>query len=810
MLYFMRINKKYITTLVIMLMHFTLFAQSWIPLGPDDFNQPSYFNQTKFTSIALDTAAGIPYVVYRDEGNSNKATVARYTSGSWQIVGSAGFSSTEIESAQIAIAPDGTPFVVYQTQNGGVPSRFDATVMKFSSGVWSEVGTLNAQQVSSTFVADYYPSIAIAVAPDNTPFVAYGDYTLAVAGTVKKYDGANWVTVGAAGFTGSSQAMALSLAIDQNDGTPYVLFRDDQATTQYAATVMKYDGASWVLVGTRGFSNSAIIKYPSITITSDGIPYVAYQDVTRSGKANAMLFNGANWVNVGAVIGFSTGAAEYVSIAIDPQDFSPYVSYKDVANGNKATVKKFNGVSWVNAGTAGFSLGVVQYTTMAIANDGVPYVVYQDATNNSRATVKKLEADWTTVGASGLSEGPAGYTSAVFGTDGYMYVGYKGSSNKATVKNYVSGAWNIAGNADFSSGTANFISLSFNAADAKPYVAYQDGANSGKATVKFLAPDNAWTTIGTEGFSTGSASYTSLAISTTGTPYIAYADADVTFSNRVIVKSFNGSSWVNTGAQPISVGSASFVSLALSTGGTPYVAYNDADVSIGNKAIVKTYNGSSWVNLGTQPVSAGVATHIVLGIAPGSGDPYICYADASNSNKATVKTYDGAAWVNVGPAGGFSTGAATNLSLSFTADGTPYVAYQDAANGNRLTIKRFTAGTWTTVNAEGISAGVANNISLVIGNDIPYVAYTDGYAWAKSVCSAAGINWVGSISDAWENPLNWSCGILPDANSEVIISSGSPFLPVINSNVSVKKITVNNGASLTVNTGFTLTLTGTN
>ena len=225
-------------------MHFTLFAQSWIPLGPDDFNQPSYFNQTKFTSIALDTAAGIPYVVYRDEGNSNKATVARYTSGSWQIVGSAGFSSTEIESAQIAIAPDGTSFVVYQTQNGGEPSRFDATVMKFSSGVWSEVGTLNAQQVSSTFVADYYPSIAIAVAPDNTPFVAYGDYTLAVAGTVKKYDGANWVTVGAAGFTGSSQAMALSLAIDQNDGTPYVLFRDDQATTQYAATVMKYDGAN--------------------------------------------------------------------------------------------------------------------------------------------------------------------------------------------------------------------------------------------------------------------------------------------------------------------------------------------------------------------------------------------------------------------------------------------------------------------------------------------------------------------------------------------------------------------------------------
>ncbi|MGB3008176.1 MAG: hypothetical protein WBC06_16805 [Chitinophagaceae bacterium] len=795
--------------IVIFLLDSFIIAQIWTPIGPNDFNQPSYY-PVSHTSIATDKVTGIPYVVYKDEGNGNKATVAKYTSGTWSIVGTAGFSSAAIENAIITIAPDGTPYVVFQIQNSN-SLILDATVMKFISGSWSVVGagSLNAQQVAfNNGFFEFYPNIALAIAPDNTPYLAYGDYNSVVNATVKKFDGSNWVVVGGLGFSGA-QARSISLAIAQNDGTPYVLFSDDQAFTQNSATVMKYNGANWVLVGAQGFSNSSVIAYPSIAITSDGIPYVAYQDVTHSSKVNVMQYNGSTWVNVGASIGFSTGTAQHVSLAI-ASDFTPYVAYKDVSNGNKATVKKFDGSNWVNAGSAGFSAGAVEYTSMSIYFDGVddiPFVIYKDATNNLRATVKKLGADWTTVGFTGLSNGSASYTSATIGAGGNMYVAYKDNNNKVTVRKNISGTWDIAGNEGLSSGTADFISLTYNTADSKPYVAYKDGANSGKATVKFLAPDNAWTTIGTEGFSTGSTSYTSLAISTTGTPYLAYAD--VTLANRSIVKAFNGSSWVNTGSQPVSTGSATCISLALSTAGTPYLAYTDADISVANKAIVKTFNGSNWVNVGTQPISSGIASHISLGVAPGSVNPYIAYADANNSNRATVKTYNGTAWVDVGPAGGFSAGTASNLSLAFATDATPYLAYQDGANGNRLTVKKFTAGVWTTVISEGISAGTAGNISLVIGNDIPNVAYTDGYAWVQGICSSASLTWIGSVSSAWENPLNWSCGIIPIASSEVVISTGSPFFPVISSNISIKKVTVNTGASLTVSPGFNLTITGT-
>lgn len=64
--------------------------------------------------------------------------------------------------------------------------------------------------------------------------------------------------------------------------------------------------------------------------------------------------------------------------------------------------------------------------------------------------------------------------------------------------------------------------------------------------------------------------------------------------------------------------------------------------------------------------------------------------------------------------------------------------------------------------------------------------------------------WIANTSGNWENNANWSCGTLPAANTDVIIESGNL---VINSNVIVRSIRVMPGASLTVNAGYTLTVT---
>ena len=65
-------------------------------------------------------------------------------------------------------------------------------------------------------------------------------------------------------------------------------------------------------------------------------------------------------------------------------------------------------------------------------------------------------------------------------------------------------------------------------------------------------------------------------------------------------------------------------------------------------------------------------------------------------------------------------------------------------------------------------------------------------------------NWTGVVDSSWENPNNWSCGTMPDENTDVVISSGTM---VLNSNTTCRSITVKPGATFTIYTGFTLTVT---
>lgn len=68
------------------------------------------------------------------------------------------------------------------------------------------------------------------------------------------------------------------------------------------------------------------------------------------------------------------------------------------------------------------------------------------------------------------------------------------------------------------------------------------------------------------------------------------------------------------------------------------------------------------------------------------------------------------------------------------------------------------------------------------------------------------INWIGTSNNTWENMNNWGCIYLPDANTDVFIKPGAIFSPVINSNSSIRSLTIESGASVDIQPTVQLTI----
>jgi len=69
-------------------------------------------------------------------------------------------------------------------------------------------------------------------------------------------------------------------------------------------------------------------------------------------------------------------------------------------------------------------------------------------------------------------------------------------------------------------------------------------------------------------------------------------------------------------------------------------------------------------------------------------------------------------------------------------------------------------------------------------------------------------SWSGTTSTAWEDATNWSCGTVPDTNTDVSISQGAPNMPVVNSNAQCHSLTAPSGTTLQVNQSLNISGAG--
>ncbi|TAG59028.1 MAG: T9SS C-terminal target domain-containing protein [Cytophagales bacterium] len=351
------------------------------------------------------------------------------------------------------------------------------------SQVWHYVGG-SSSDIISAGTADYQ---SLAMSPSGVPYVAYKDNANGNRTTVLSFNGTNWGTVGSVGF-GSNFSEYRSLAISPN-GVPYVAFQDFQNSSK--TSVMSFDGTNWGAVGSMGISEGAASSQ-SLAISPSGVPFVAYQDYTTGPlgsptyQLTVLSFNGSNWGLVGSK-GVSVGAAANPSLAISSNGV-PYVAYKDGANGEKTTVLSFNGTNWGTVGNAGISQARAFFQSLAISPSGVPYVAYYDEANRDKTTVLSFNGtNWGSVGSVGISEGKASYQSLAISPSGVPYVAYSDLyqfSGKTTVLSFDGTNWNIVGSERFGEEAATYQSLKINPVTGQPFVAFK-GVSSGTQVQKF-------------------------------------------------------------------------------------------------------------------------------------------------------------------------------------------------------------------------------------------------------------------------------------------------------------------------------------
>jgi large repetitive protein len=295
------------------------------------------------------------------ESSTGLMTVRKYdtSSASWIIVGNTGFGDSSSDIL-MAVAPDGTPYVQYYD-----PTGIGETEIKFNGSAWVTVGSHNFSAFYNT----------MAIAPDGTPYVAYRDDATGYL-CVMKFDGANWVYVGITnfGFLYSSPSLAFAA-----DGTPHVAYSD-----KGVIRVLKFDAAisSWSSVGP-GALSSGTAQSPSLAFAPDGTLYCAFNDQLpfspgswADNFATVMRFDGVSWVMIGQV---DSGVAEVsapIALAIAP-DGTPYVAYMGGGLANVLTTMQSNGSSLVPLGTSDFPASLFgSRPPLVIAPNGSPYVSY--------------------------------------------------------------------------------------------------------------------------------------------------------------------------------------------------------------------------------------------------------------------------------------------------------------------------------------------------------------------------------------------------------------------------------------------------
>lgn len=361
--------------------------------------------------------------------------------------------------------------------------------------------------------------------------------------------------------------------------------------------------------------------------------------------------------------------------ALSASAFAPIATYGTVPDSDTASASTFRGVD------------------LAVDGDAV-YLALQEGALNWRGSVFRVDGATPTspprpvAGSPGFTPGPAvdltlaaaGGTLAVAYREGVYHHGYYRAGDDSWVYTSRGGGRFAQTGGPFTNARPRDLTVALSS--STPVVAYADDEYELRATVRALAKDGSWPTVGEQGLSAGAVSGVRVAV------------------------------------DPASSSSSSSFPL--------YIAYSDT--SCDGKATVKRYDGANWTAVGRPCLTPGKATGLSLTLVPGNATvpSAPCLSYGSYDGGAVVCYADGE-WRLVGGAP-FSTTRTNATSLAFDSSrASLIVSYRDGGYGGRVSVSRVDAGGWRVVGTRGFSNDAVWRTRLAVTpRGATFVAYEIG------------------------------------------------------------------------------------
>jgi hypothetical protein len=283
-------------------------TNNWIQLASAVTPTTAY--QPKITLDQND----IPHVIYRNINDS--IIIKKWNGTSWENFGNGSGYVNKGNNAILKFNSLNQPFVAFSNYSvfGG-----KCSVMTLTGGVWT--------YYISTFVTNFQADqLDFNIAPDNTAYIIAKNSNGGVV-SVYKSDVTVWSLVGPTANIANGVANFPKITTDQLN-VPYILYGDNAINS--AATVRKWNGLDWELVGNQGFSVTPI-GFSDLMI-ANGIPTVIFQN----GSSQVLRFENGLWSTYGNILGLGNSHA----LAIR-NDNTVFAAYNNAYNGYKLNVKKF-------------------------------------------------------------------------------------------------------------------------------------------------------------------------------------------------------------------------------------------------------------------------------------------------------------------------------------------------------------------------------------------------------------------------------------------------------------------------------------